>query len=247
MSARGGGAVRRVVVVVPARDEEASLPGCLAALRRAAGACPVPVRVVVVADRCSDATADLAAAGGARVMLSSAGRVGAARAAGVAVALREQAGTDARGTWVACTDADSRVPAGWLRHHAAAAGAGADLLLGTVRLAGPAWRDAAWRAAYARGLEPGGGHRHVHGANLGVRAATYLAAGGFAPVAAHEDHLLAAAVRALPRARVVASSAFPVLTSGRWHGRAPRGVAADLRAAGAPSGAPSGACATLAP
>ncbi|NAZ87549.1 glycosyltransferase, partial [Kineococcus sp. T90] len=142
-------------------------------------------------------------------MLSSAGRVGAARAAGVAVALHEEAGADARGTWVACTDADSRVPAGWLRHQVAAATAGADLLLGTVRLAGPAWRDAQWRAAYARGLGPDARHRHVHGANLGVRVSAYLAAGGFAPVAAHEDRLLAAAVRALPGARVVTSSACP--------------------------------------
>ncbi|WP_432494441.1 glycosyltransferase [Kineococcus gypseus] len=233
-------AVERVLVVVPARDEAAALPACLAALHRAALRCPVPVRVVVVADRCTDATARVAAARGALVVTSAAGLVGAARAAGVAAGLAGSPG-GARRTWVACTDADSQVPPGWLAHHVHHAGAGADLLLGTVRLAGPPDRHAAWRAAYAAGLGPGGRHRHVHGANLGVRASAYLAAGGFAPTGAHEDRLLAAAVRALPGARVVTSSSCPVLTSAREVGRAPHGVARDLRAAaGAAAGVAAG-------
>jgi RNA polymerase sigma-70 factor (ECF subfamily) len=39
----------------------------------------------------------------------------------------------------------------------------------------------------------------VHGANLGIRASAYLAAGGFPPLPTAEDHaLLAAAIRADP-------------------------------------------------
>jgi hypothetical protein len=51
-------------VIVPARDEERRLPTLLAALARAEGV----GEVVVVDDRSADATADLAAAAGARVL-----------------------------------------------------------------------------------------------------------------------------------------------------------------------------------
>jgi glycosyltransferase involved in cell wall biosynthesis len=64
-------------VVVPAHNEEALLPACLAALRRAARAVSTPVHVLVVADTCTDKTAVTAQACGARVIGISARNVGA--------------------------------------------------------------------------------------------------------------------------------------------------------------------------
>ena len=221
--------LERMVVVVPARDEEPTIAAAVTSVLVAADGLGIPVDLVVVADLCRDATAEIAAAAGAHVIRSRAGNVGAARAAGVDAALAGRPDRELRSTWIACTDADSVVPVQWLQHHRRGADTGVDLLLGTVRLAGPATAHAEWRRRYAAGT-CALGHRHVHGANLGVRASTYRAAGGFPPRPAHEDREFAARVRALPAARVLSSSAHPVLTSDRLLGRAPAGVAHDLSA-----------------
>ncbi len=225
--------VQQVAVVVPARNERQLLAGCLAAVAAAVERVTVPVTVLVVLDRCTDGTAEmLAARPGVRSVESLAGRVGAARATGAARAIADTGAPPSR-TWLACTDADSQVPPSWLAHHLDLADRGADLVLGTVDLPqadGDGDHVGGWRAAYRRLLGPGGGHPHVHGANLGVRGSTYLAAGGFLPVPAHEDRLLAQAVAELPGARVVTTTAHPVLTSARLGSRAPLGVGADLRA-----------------
>jgi hypothetical protein len=164
------------------------------------------------------------------------GRVGAARRLAVAAGLRRAraAGPPSEhrvdATRVACTDADSVVPPGWLAHQLEQADRGADLVLGTVALPGSA-DTVAWRREYAAGVRADGTHGHVHGANLGIRASAYQAVGGFdGRAAAHEDLLLARAVRAHGRLVVVTTVAAPVLTSDRRTGRAPQGVAADLRA-----------------
>lgn len=232
-----------VVVVVPARDEEVLLPRCLASVQVAlAGVRPLGVTgsVVVVADSCTDRTAELAERAGAVVVPSVCGRVGAARAAGVAAALA-LVDDDPRRVWLAHTDADSSVPRRWLLEQLRHAAAGADAWVGTVRLAdegdgepvAPEHRDAVarWVAAYAAKLLPDRTHGHVHGANLGVRADAYLAVGGFEPVALHEDRVLASRLRDAGH-RVVASTVEPVTTSHRRDGRLPDGgVAADLRTA----------------
>jgi len=224
--------VQHVAVVVPARNEQQLLRGCLAALAAAAQRVAVPVTVVVVLDRCTDGTAALLAeCAGVRSVESLAGCVGAARATGAAHAIADTGAPPAR-TWLACTDADSRVPPSWLSHQVDLADGGADLVLGTVdipRGEGDGDHVGGWRAAYRRLLGPGGRHPHVHGANLGVRGSTYLAVGGFLPVPAHEDALLARAVTELSGARVVTTTAHPVLTSARLVSRAPLGVGADLR------------------
>ena len=76
---------------------------CLAALRDAASALRLPVHVVVVADACTDQTAAVAGATGARVIGIRARRVGAARAAGMRELLRLTSGADPAAVWLATT------------------------------------------------------------------------------------------------------------------------------------------------
>ena len=119
-------------IVVPAHNEEKRLPACLAALREAAGAIPIPVRLLVVADACTDETAAVATARGAEVIGIHARNVGAARAAGVAGLLRRTADTDPAAAWLATTDADTVVPPGRPRRQLSYARQGWDVVLGTV-------------------------------------------------------------------------------------------------------------------
>lgn len=224
--------VRHMAVVVPARDEQELVGRCLASVlaarRRAVREAGVSVDVLVVLDRCTDATAEIVSGfAGVRVLEVDRGTVGAARAAGVRSALAVGPAAPDE-TWLACTDADSAVPPRWLLAQARLASVGADLVIGTVR---PDFRDLspaqadAWRATHV----PGRPNGHVHGANLGMLAEVYLRAGGFADSAEHEDVDLVARVRALGDVMVVPSAAAEVLTSGRQHGRTSGGYAGYLR------------------
>ena len=228
--------IATIGVVVPARDEEGRLPRCLAGLDAAAGALqtadadPPRIRIIVVVDGSTDGTDRIASEWpGVEVVRSTAGRVGAARAAGVQQLLQTESavGAGAGTVWIACTDADSVVPEDWLSTQLLHARSGVDLLLGTVR-PDPAELAAGVLAAYRLRHLIADGHPHIHGANLGVRADTYLAAGGFQDVASHEDVLLSRAVRSAD-GRVLSTGASPVLTSGRSSGRAPHGMAHYLR------------------
>ncbi|WP_066586545.1 glycosyltransferase [Cellulomonas timonensis] len=219
----------RLLVVVPVHDEEELLPECLASLTVACAAVDLPVDVVVVLDDCHDGSAQAALASDALVLEVTERAVGAARAAGVraGLALHDD---DPATVWIACTDADTVVPAHWLRAQRALADDGADLVLGTVQ---PDPRDlserqlTAWRATRV----PGRPNGHVHGANLGVRADAYLRSGGFAPLVEHEDVDLVERMRADPRVVVRASEETDVVTSGRTVGRTPGGYAGYLLAA----------------
>ena len=232
-SARG---IAAIGIVVPARNEESRLPRCLSALSaatralRAADAGAPRVRAILVADGSTDGTRRIAEDWpGVEVVLSDAGRVGAARGAGVNHLLQteDRAGTAPRNVWIACTDADSSVPAGWLQTQLDQARSGVELVLGTVR-PDPQELAAGLLAAWRRRHLIADGHPHVHGANMGVRGDTYLTAGGFEDVTAHEDVLLSLAVRSAG-GLVLSTGASPVLTSGRMRGRAPGGMAHYLR------------------
>lgn len=232
MTRPGGtaGRVGHVAVVVPARDEEALVARCLAGVRAArrtlTAAGVVTVDVVVVLDACVDGTADVVARSGVRTVTTRTGNVGAARRAGLRSALAVSPVPPAR-TWLVCTDADSAVGPDWLVQHVALADAGADVVVGTVR-PDPADLTPAQRAAWSLTHVAGRPNGHVHGANLGVRADAYLRAGGMATLPEHEDVDLVARLRAAG-ARVVASDAVDVLTSGRSVGRTPGGYARHLR------------------
>ena len=177
-------------MVVPARNEEATLGGCLASVDRAAaqlrrGRPTVGVEVAVVLDACTDRSADvLSRFPHVRAVPVALRRVGAARAAGV-LAARAAADHPAERTWLACTDADGEVPADWLTSQLDRADRGAGAVVGMVQpqrgLPEPVL--ARWHAQHPAREE----HDHVHGANLGVRLDRYDAVGGFEPLEEHED------------------------------------------------------------
>ena len=84
-----------------------------------------------------------------------------------------------------------------------------------------------YRAIVDRGLH-GETHRHVYGANLGVRADAYLAVDGFPPDGAGEDHGLWRRLRAAGYT-LAQPVGVRVRTSARLHGRADEGLAGLLR------------------
>jgi cellulose synthase/poly-beta-1,6-N-acetylglucosamine synthase-like glycosyltransferase len=223
-----------LAVVVPARDEEALVVGCLTALRRAIDAArPHVARVdtVLVADRCRDATvelATLATAGWGRVIEVDAGSAGAARAAGVADVLARHAGRRDR-LWLANTDADTRVPPDWLARQLESARGGAVGVAGVVVVDSFAEHPDHVRGRWAQ-LYCGSDdvpHPHVHGANLGVRADAYLEVGGFDAGPAGEDHRLWSALLVAGHSTESPRS-LSVVTSGRAASRAAGGFADRL-------------------
>jgi glycosyltransferase involved in cell wall biosynthesis len=219
--------LNRVAVVVPAHDEQDLLPACLAALARSAAvAAPLAVEVIVVADSCTDGTAALARRAGAEIVEVHHRNVGRARAAGMRYALRH----GPAGLWLATTDADSLVGAGWLAWHRDHATAGTEVLAGTVAVAEWAlWPEAVrteYDARYQAAMTATG-HRHVHGANLGCDAAVYAELGGFAALDYDEDRDLVARAHVAGK-QVTYDRGCPVVTSARRAARAPHGFAAHI-------------------
>lgn len=217
--------IRRVAVVIPAKNEERRIEACLSAVVAARARCPVEVSVTLVADSCSDRTVEFARRFREVAVLElEASNVGMSRACGVRAAL-EHSGTDPALVWIANTDADSTVPADWLLRQVELADAGYDAVLGSVVPDPdeyPLHLQERWASAH-----PAGQIRHeIYGANLGVRASEYLLVGGFAALKEHEDVDL---VRRLHTSRVLYSDALLVKTSARLDGRTPGGFAGYLR------------------
>ena len=221
-----------LAVIIPARNEEQLLPAALSSVADAVRALAehgVSAVITVVLDSCTDGSAELVARLQAewapeldlRKISGAFGTVGAARAAGIA------AQPELPGLWIATTDADTAVPQDWLlgQHRLAAAGYG--LVLGTV-VPDPADLTEEELARWQQLHVLGEGHPHVHGANLGFSAAAYRRAGGFAPLAAHEDVDLAARIKAAGTLWI-ATDRLRVITSGRKDGRAPEGFSRFLR------------------
>ena len=223
--------IRDVAVIVPAADEEDHIANSLEAINEArlhlkATGRQIHVEVIVVLDDCHDATARIVARHlGVLAMTSRARNVGAARRLGTGRALEHV--DDPRTMWLANTDADSRVPADWLTQMIVHADQGVDLILGTVRprYGLPLAVQQAW---FKRHHLLSDGHSHIHGANLGIRASTYLTIGGWQPLPTGDDVDLAnRAVQC--GARVERTAAIPVITSSRTDGRAPYGFSSYLR------------------
>ena len=223
-------------------------PGCSAALTLVLDSCTDTSGRIAAAAAARDPRI--------RILDAQFGSVGAARAAGAAAALDIALGggpvqdsalgggpvqdsalggepavlgggiTAPEAAWIACTDADTRVPGHWLSVQATLADAGADAILGTVEPDQDeldAVRLGSWRRRYTQQDR----HSRIHGANLGVRASAYLAAGGFESVSEHEDVRLVARLRALGAA-VRSCPGLTAVTSGRLQGRTPAGFAGYL-------------------
>lgn len=227
-------ALTAMLVVVPARDEQDAVVDCVMGLDRAAAAVSaegLPVVVCVVRHRCTDGTAELVggfvgdAVGrgstGWVVTDSDAETLGEARAEGVLGALVHPAlaDLDPATVWVACTDADSRVPPTWLAVQRDLADRGLDLVLGTVEPAD----DGSAAVGFWRAHPPVEGHRGLHAASLGTRLSAYRRAGGFPAVDAGEDAQLVHAVRHGAGLPWTSTHLAPVVTSSRRDGRRRRG------------------------
>ncbi|GAB2674861.1 glycosyltransferase family 2 protein [Thalassiella azotivora] len=227
---------RAVGVVVPARDEADRLAACLESVLVAAERVDVPVTVVVALDRCTDRTGDvarrvLAGTPSAVVDVPAARTVAAVRTWGTGSALsaaRALTGVADELLWTAHTDADTTVPVDWLSTQLQWAADGADVVAGFVRLDDDPDLPGRARSAYdgllRSRLVDEGHHRHVYGANLGVRASVLARLGGFPDVAVGEERALVDAAVA-DGLRVVRPVDPCVTTSGRRRGRATGGLA----------------------
>jgi glycosyltransferase involved in cell wall biosynthesis len=209
-------------VIIPAHNEEQYLGCCLIAARMAAlhpRLGDEPVRIAVVLDACTDASGAIVRAQKVDALVVQARNVGMARAAGAAHLLAAGA------RWLAFTDADSLVSPDWL---VAQLALGADAVCGTVNVNDWKEHTHSARKRFYDSYVDRDGHRHIHGANLGVCAHAYRRAGGFGPAQCSEDVAL---VQALIRtgARVAWSAAPRVATSARKDSRAPGGFGDTLR------------------
>ena len=242
----------RTCVVVPARDEEAFVGSCLRALAEQYGVPFEEYEVLLVLDRCTDATEDRALEVAAKYpgmrlyILEGPGRgAGQARRVGMEEARDRFFSLDRPEGLIASTDADTLVAPNWLSAQLRATARGARAIGGRIELRDEADlpRDVSgWRAEQGRlrqrelltALDPAdeeGPVRTEHwqfgGASLALTAATYEEIGGLEPRAALEDEYLerALARRGVPIERPLA---VRVMTSARLVGRAKRGLAQDL-------------------
>ncbi len=208
-------------VLVPAHNESEHLAACLRSLAIAAAHPALagePVQIIVALDACTDGSAEVCAGMAAEILSLQARCVGAARAAAAGVLVERGA------TWLASTDADSEVPGDWL---VAQRAAGTDVFCGVVDLGELAPQQAWLRRCFQRSERWDEGHGRVHGANLGVSAAAYQRAGGFAAKRCSEDVDLVRRLEAAG-ASIRWASAPVVTTSGRLSGRAVGGFADHL-------------------
>lgn len=213
-----------IAIVVPAHNEAKLIRRCIASLKTAASApslCNEQVMIYVVADDCTDKTVDIATRCDVHVLVCQARNVGLARALGANAALAHGA------RWIAFTDADSEVSQDWLYQQLLQR---SDAVCGTVQVKN--WRNwgplhGVMHDHFKSTYRDEDGHRHIHGANLGVSAAAYLQAGGFPALASHEDVALVRALQALG-ANIAWSSAPRVTTSARKSFRAQEGFGATL-------------------
>ncbi|MDB5373970.1 MAG: hypothetical protein JWP04_2612 [Belnapia sp.] len=249
----------RAIIAIPAHDEADWLPACLAALAaqrpgRGAAFDPADLLVLVLANNCTDATAQRARAMApdlpfsllvkeCRLRPAQANAGGARRAA-----MEAAAALAAPATILLSTDADARPQPGWLAANLRAIAAGADAVAGAIALdpAEAALLPAGLRrrerleARYAARLDalagrldpvphdPWPSHGTHSGASIGLRLAAYRAIGGMPAVPFGEDRALFAAL-ARHDARIRHSSAARVIVSCRLEGRASGGMAETMR------------------
>ena len=210
-----------IAVIVPAHNEEDEIFHCLTALRLAArcpNLCGEQTVVMVALDACTDRTSRIAQRMTATTIALSERNVGAARALGAELALAAGA------RWLAFTDADTQVAPDWISAQLAQ---NTDVVCGTVAVRNWGNYGHTMRKHYEATYTDSDGHRHVHGANLGMSAKAYERAGGFQPLVSSEDVALVESLKA-SGASIAWSAAPRVFTSARRIFRAPDGFGATL-------------------
>jgi glucosyl-3-phosphoglycerate synthase len=235
----------RASVVVPVRDEQDSLPACIAALAGQRGVDDADYEVIVVLDACTDASAEAVQRARADhpelrlwTVTGPGSGSGPARATGMDIACSRLESLGRGNGLIATTDADSVVAADWLLRQLEALETGARAIGGEVRLdpQGSAQLPPALlrqrevelgqrrRLAATRGPAE---HPHFSGASLGITPEAYREVGGMGWLEALEDQDLEdrLAASAIPIHRL---SEVQVTTSARLNGRAGRGLAKDL-------------------
>jgi len=209
-------------VLVPVHNEEQLLGACLSTVLKAArhpGLDGEQVEILAVLDACSDRSEAIATALGVHTLSVNSRNVGHARGIGASYLL----GRGAR--WLACTDADSLVGEDWLYKQLAFK---AELVCGTVHVEDWSGHSEDVQALYTATYQDRDGHRHIHGANLGICANAYRRVGGFRPLTAHEDvHLVEDLERS--GARIVWTHLNRVVTSSRFDCRAQGGFSDYLK------------------
>jgi hypothetical protein len=240
----------RASVVVPAKDEEDLIGRCVQSLASQTGVTAEEYEVILVLDRCTDATADRALEAASdhpelRLALLEGPGLGAgyARRAGMEAACERLLSLGRPGALIASTDADTVVAPDWLYRQLQAAGEGARAIGGRIELLdedGPSeeirsWRDRRGETRHLelleRGEYPGSDSRIEHwqfsGASMSLTAEAYREVGGMEPRAALEDEHLE---NALDRCSIPIERPLDVRvsTSPRLVGRASRGLAKDL-------------------
>lgn len=210
-----------IAVIVPAHNEENHISVCLASVGVAARCNHLHGEhtvVIVVLDDCDDGTLGIARYMGATTISLAARNVGAARALGAQLALAAGA------RWLAFTDADTQVAPNWISAQLSLL---SDAVCGTVEISDWGTYGSAMRQHYADTYNDADGHRHIHGANLGVSAKAYERAGGFQFLDSSEDVALVNTLQATG-ATIAWSAAPRVVTSSRRNYRAPGGFGETL-------------------
>jgi glycosyltransferase involved in cell wall biosynthesis len=95
----------KFAIIVPARNEEKFLPGCMASIAAASEPFPGEVEVIVTINRCTDRTEEIARAAGAKIVHEDARNIARIRNAAVQAA---------SGEILVTIDADSRMSRGML-------------------------------------------------------------------------------------------------------------------------------------
>ena len=213
-------------IVIPAHNEEAWLGATLQAASQAAHHPDLrgeDVQTVVVLDACTDESATIASSWPVTILTMQERNVGKARALGAEHLLALGA------RWLAFTDADTLVSPSWLTTQLSLR---AQAVCGSISVDdwspnGP--HGAFLQRHFSETYQDTDGHRHIHGANLGVSAEAYRRAGGFPPLACSEDVALVNALMACG-IEIAWSAAPRVVTSARLQARARGGFGDTLLA-----------------
>ncbi|WP_206240095.1 glycosyltransferase [Novosphingobium terrae] len=246
------GRLRSIAVALPAMDEEADLPACLAALDAAAARYDGTVTVMVLANNCRDGTVDVlerARLNHARLEWTALSLLPAYRHAGWARRLAfDQAATFLLSSddVLACTDADTLVAPDWFVRTIRHIDGGADAVAGRaltrrsdratlgreaalrLNMLGRYYTALDWlRAQAAPPDDPWPRHFFEGGASIALTLDVYRRIGGAPTPSVAEDRALFSAVREAG-GRVRHPLDVRVFTSSRTEGRAAGGMADTL-------------------